>query len=141
MLIEMKIPEVNAKYNSSFEFHNLQAKSNLVLHTTLEETLNDLNNKIIIAKSLCGAIYLDGKLNLLDLSYLKTSKTNYYSNLVSVYENLIKIDTTYVTSYGDMLITYSNKKFYVSGESPIENLRNIVYNAISASIIYDYKLS
>jgi len=137
MLILLKDANINFVYNSDFVFQDLRIKENLIILDSLEDTLNIESNKTNIAKNFCGAQLIDGKLSYMSLSELTNSNNNYYFNLVDAYNNLFKTSLSNVF-YGDLVVSY-NQKFNVSGESSIENIRNIVYNTIVSSIIEDYK--
>lgn len=137
MLIKIKDANINFAYNSDYVFHDLKAKNNIILYDELEETLNDKKNKIQIAESFCGAYMFNEEIHYLSFSELIAEKNKYYFNIVNAYDSLINISESGIY-YKNMLIKY-NDTFTVSGDSPIENKRNVVYNSIVASIIFDYK--
>jgi len=137
MLISYYDSNVNLAYNHYYTFHDLKTKDSLTILKDLEETLNLSENKFKVAKSVCGATLIDGKLSYISLSDLKYKYPDKYNNLIEVYTNLYNVSLSSI-KYGDMIISY-DEKFYVSGNSPIENIRNIVYNVLSVSILEDYK--
>jgi len=138
MLVKMHNPEINGSYNATHSFHSLKVKTSLSISGDLENDINNIDNKYKVANYICGAQIIDGKVSYLDFEFIKSNHQDYYNNLANVYSKLINISETSISLYGNMTVSYDGK-FYVSGISPIENVRNVVYNLISASILEDYK--
>ena len=138
MLLKIKDSNINFAYNLSYSFHDVRTKTNLIIKNSLEETLNETLNKQSIAKNLVKAEYNNGNFLFIPIETLKKKYIDEFSNLVSVYNNLYLTPLSSI-EYGDMLISYTNQLFSVSGVSPLENIRNLVYNVISVSILEDYK--
>jgi len=138
MLVKMHNPEINGAFNGTHSFHSLQVKTALTITGNIEYDLNNQKNKIKIANYICGAQLIDGKISYLDFNFIKNNHLEYYEKLIDIYSKLIDIEETNISLYGNMIVTYDTR-FYVSGISPIENMRNVVYNLICASILEDYK--